>query len=166
MSNVTVLLDVLAPVLAQVAKVDVSDAAATQGLNALYPLEGPVLTSVRSLLRQGVTQGWLCDRTAGAVRYSRVAKTTEAGFSLDAVHMAGPAVGHLHPRGEVNLCFAVDGLARFDGYPQGWVVYPPNTWHVPTVTGGSMDILYFLPSGSIVFGPAPEGATLLPPQLA
>ena len=67
--------------------------------------------------------------------------------------MNGPGLAHTHPNGEIDLCFAMDGDPRFDGHPEGWVVYGPGSWHVPTVTGGTMAILYFLPSGAIAFGP-------------
>ena len=67
--------------------------------------------------------------------------------------MDKPGPGHEHPAGEFDLCFAVDAGARFDDRPEGWTVYPPGSWHVPTVTGGRMDILYFLPGGKIRFGP-------------
>jgi hypothetical protein len=69
--------------------------------------------------------------------------------------MAKPGPGHTHPNGEIDLCFAVSGAPRFDGNAPGWTVYPPNSWHVPTVEGGVMDILYFLPGGAIRFEPKP-----------
>ncbi len=69
--------------------------------------------------------------------------------------MKGVGPGHTHERGEVDLCFVVDGDPRFDGNPAGWTVYPPGSWHRPTVTGGAMDILYFLPDGAIRFEERP-----------
>jgi len=68
---------------------------------------------------------------------------------VDLVWMTGPGINHRHPKGEINLCFAVEGAARFDGQPEGWVVFPPGSQHVPTVTGGRMLIVYFLPSGAV-----------------
>ena len=56
-------------------------------------------------------------------------------------------------RGEFDLCFALSGAPTFDGHPPGWVVLPPNSWHVPTVAGGRMAILYFLPGGAFQMGP-------------
>jgi Domain of unknown function (DUF4863) len=73
--------------------------------------------------------------------------------------MQGAGAGHTHVNGEFDLCFAVSGGASFDGRPEGWVVYAPNTWHLPTVGGGAMDILYFLPGGGIRFGEQPPGST-------
>jgi hypothetical protein len=63
--------------------------------------------------------------------------------------MTAPGPRHKHPRGEVNLSFALEGAPRFDGQPEGWVVFPPGSEHVPTVTGGRMLIAYFLPGGAI-----------------
>ncbi|MBL9037283.1 MAG: DUF4863 family protein [Archangium sp.] len=124
-------------------------------LNAQFPLSHPVMAALRRLVREGVEARTLAERDNGGVRFGRVAKALEGGFSLDVVHMRGPGLGHTHPRGEFDLCFAVDGDPRFDGRPEGWVTYPPNSWHVPTVTGGAMDILYFLPGGEIRFEEAP-----------
>jgi hypothetical protein len=57
----------------------------------------------------------------------------------------------VHPGGEVNWCVALDGDPRFDGQPAGWVVMPPGSGHVPTVSGGRMLIVYLLPGGKIEF---------------
>jgi len=96
----------------------------------------------------------LVPRRAGPdVRFGRVSKPCEAtaGMSIDAVDMTGQAAEHTHPKGEVSLCFATEGDPRFMGQPEGWVVVPPGSRHVPTVTGGRMRIVYFLPEGAMVF---------------
>ncbi len=132
-----------------------SDAAAE--LNRRLPVDGAPMRALADLVREGIESGWLCEREANGVRFSRVAKAEHPGtapHSLDAVHMSGPGPGHTHPNGEIDLCFAVSGAPTFDGHGPGWVVYPPGSWHVPTVAGGVMDILYFLPEGAIAFGPA------------
>ena len=49
----------------------------------------------------------------------------------------------------------LDGEPRFDGNPPGWTVYPPGSWHIPTVTSGKMAILYFLPEGAMRFEAQP-----------
>ena len=68
------------------------------------------------------------------------------------VLMEGQAVGHTHPKGEINICFAWAGEdPRFDGHPAGWVVFPPGSHHVPTVTGGQMLFVYFMPGGEVVW---------------
>jgi len=71
--------------------------------------------------------------------------------------MTEPGPGHAHPRGEVDLCMAIEGDPRFDGRKEGWTAYAPGSWHIPTVQGGRMAILYFLPGGEIRFGPRNPG---------
>ena len=65
------------------------------------------------------------------------------------VRGAGPL--HRHPAGEVNWCIALEGEPTFMGQPPGWVVEPPGSEHVPTVSGGRMLIVYLLPAGAIEF---------------
>lgn len=95
----------------------------------------------------------IADRGELPVRWSRVAKSTpeSADFSIDAVDMNGAGPHHVHPNGEVNWCVALEGEPRFDGRPAGWVVMPPGSGHVPTVSGGRMLIVYLLPGGRIEF---------------
>lgn len=150
--------DALAPLLDVIAGLDLTrpnEARAT--LDARLPVDGPAVSRVRTLVREGVVSGWLCDRENAGVRFSRVQKSEGGGLSIDAVHMRAPGPGHTHPNGEVDLCFAVEGTPRFDGQAPGWTVYGPKSWHVPSVEGGVMDILYFLPAGAIVFEPQPTG---------
>jgi hypothetical protein len=148
----------LTPVLELVATLDLRDAeSARRTLESHLPADGPVVDDLRRRFVAGRTAGWLCDRDGAGVRYSRVQKSTAQtgpqSLSVDAVHMCGPGPGHTHENGEVDLCLVVDGSPCFDGAAPGWTVYPPGSWHVPTVTGGTMDILYFLPGGAIRFGP-------------
>ena len=156
-----VLLAALAPLIETLTTLgDRSPAEAKAELDQVFPLS--TLTTLRALVRQGVVEGWLCDKIVPAsaanaeVRFSRVLKAASAtAFSVDAVHMSGAGAGHTHPGGEFDLCFAVEGHPLFDGNAEGWTVYAKGTWHVPTVSGGVMDILYFLPGGQIRFEPAP-----------
>lgn len=156
MNSRETLLDALAPVLKVVATIDPAEPGQAARLQEALPMDGELLTRVAALVREGVQAGWICDREAGGIRFSRVLKADADGISIDAVHMDQPGPGHTHPNGEIDLCFAVSGEPTFDGQPPGWTVYPPGSWHVPTVTGGVMDILYFLPGGAIQFGPKPE----------
>jgi hypothetical protein len=149
------LLELLQPICERIAKLDAAEAdAARAELERALPASS--LAEVRKLVRSGVEARWLCDRENAGVRFSRLAKTTPSGLSIDAVHMSGPGGAHTHPNGEFDLCFAVSGAPRFDGRSEGWTVYAPGSWHVPTVSGGAMDILYFLPGGAIVFGDRPK----------
>lgn len=157
-SNLDALRELLQPIVEIVRTVDPSAPDAAQKLEQALPLSSPELRRLRSVVREGVLAGWLCDREAAGVKFSRVQKDLN-GVSIDAVHMSSAGGAHVHPNGEIDLCFAVDGEPRFDGQKEGWTVYSPNSWHVPTVEGGTMDILYFLPGGAIRFGEKPEGAT-------
>lgn len=158
MADLDALKAALAPITATVATVDPGAPDAAEQLAAKLPLDGPELSALRKLVREGVDAGWICDREAGGVKFSRVKKAAEeAELSIDAVHMSSAGPGHTHPNGEIDLCFAVDGDPTFDGRPEGWTAYPAGSWHVPTVAGGVMDILYFLPGGKIVFEDKPAG---------
>lgn len=103
----------------------------------------------------GATDGWLCNREGGGIRYGRIFKPGPElhGFSVDVVDMAdiaGPH--HSHPNGEIDLVMPLDGSdARFDGQPAGWLVCPPGSAHRPTVSQGRALVLYLLPEGRIEF---------------
>ena len=159
MSDKTALLSALAPVIALTRGLDLRQVGeARAALSAAFPVDGDVWQQLKALFVEGRTAGWLCDRDNGGVKFSRVKKADAAvdgDVSIDAVHMSGPGPGHTHGNGEVDLCFVVDGDPRFDGRPEGFVVYAPGSWHVPTVTGGAMDILYLLPAGAITFEDTP-----------
>ncbi len=160
MSTREELLAALAPVLEVISTLDLNDPEATRhALQARFPADGDVVADLRARCAAGRAAGWLCDKENAGVRFSRVQKSTSTtgpqSLSVDAVHMNGAGPGHTHPLGEVDLCFVVDGDPRFDGAVAGWTVYPPGSWHVPTVHGGTMDILYFLPAGAIRFEPRP-----------
>ena len=43
------------------------------------------------------------------------------------------------------MIMPIDATARFDGRGAGWLVYGPDTAHVPTVAGGKALVLYLLP---------------------
>lgn len=103
---------------------------------------------------EGVSQGWLCNREGGGIRYGRIFKPSQDldGFSVDVVDMAnikGPH--HSHPKGEIDMIMPLDDQAQFDLHPAGWLVYPENSSHAPTVSLGRALILYLLPNGEIEF---------------
>lgn len=144
----------LAPLLDFAAGLDLSNSAAARtALNQKFPLDGAFLRELRAAMEAGVAAGSLCQQGAAPVRWSRMFKATleSRGFSADAVLMSAPGPRHRHPNGEVDLCFALDGTPAFDGNPPGWTVYGPESAHVPTVSGGTMLILYLLPGGAIEF---------------
>lgn len=146
----------LASIAETVVDIDLNRPDAATLLEAALPVSGPTLTRLRELVRAGIQAGTLANREAGGLRFSRLRKATGASdCSIDVVHMSQRGPGHTHPRGEADLCFAVSGTPTFDGRKEGWTVYPSGSWHEPTVSGGVMDILYFLPGGEIRFEAAP-----------
>lgn len=123
-------------------------------LNANVGVGNPLYESIKESCEAGVAAGWLCDREAGGIRYGRIFRPEAGlhGFSVDVVDMkdiAGPH--HVHPEGEIDLVMPIEGDARFDGQPAGWVVCPPGSGHRPTVTQGRALVLYLLPQGAIQF---------------
>lgn len=157
MSDQARLNELLEPVLRVIAEIDPSSPDALATLNERLPIEGPAIRALGAVVREGVAGGWLAERENGGIRFGRVKKAaSEDELSIDCVHMDRPGPGHTHPNGEIDLSFAVSGAPTFDGDAPGWTVYPAGSWHVPTVAGGVMDILYFLPGGAIRFEAKPE----------
>ncbi|MEZ6186259.1 MAG: DUF4863 family protein [Planctomycetota bacterium] len=141
----------LEPVIAELAQVSLDDpAAARDEVARRLPADDPRIATLREAALSARDSEWLLPRAAGEIRYGRVVKDL-AGFSVDAVLMAGPGPRHRHPNGEIDLCFTTAGAPRFDGQAPGWVVYGADSVHVPTVKDGEMLILYFLPGGAIEF---------------
>ncbi len=156
----TELLTKLAPILARVAELDVAHATDPARIAELettlereFPHASAEIQAIGQLIARGVDEGWLADRGAPDARFGRVAKPGPAtcGLSVDLVSMIGAGVEHTHPRGEVTLGFAVDPAqtCQFEARPPGWVVLPPTSRHVPTVTGARMNLIYFLPEGAV-----------------
>lgn len=143
------LIHLCAPIAARVAELGTSDPAALEA--ALEQLDTAHLEAAALAAHAA---GWLTPKEAGGVKFGRISRADVAthGASIDAVDMAGPASGpHTHPRGEVELCIDLAGEPKFDGRRKRFIAYGPGSRHVPTVSGGRMLILYFLPGGEIVF---------------
>lgn len=116
--------------------------------------DSPLYQNIFAACKQGVADGWMCNREGGGIRYGRVIKPADdlAGCSVDVVDMndlAGPH--HAHPNGEIDLIMPLTDHARFDGHGAGWLVYGPGSAHRPTVTEGRALVLYLLPGGAIDF---------------
>jgi len=130
------------------------DAALAEWLNATLPAESATFKELATLIDKGCSEGWLCQREAGGIKFGRVIKAGQTAglFSVDVVKMdsvAGPH--HIHPKGEIGMIVPVSGEPKFDGYGAGWYVYGPGSAHHPTVTGGCAYVLYLLPEGAIEF---------------
>ncbi len=131
------------------------DAMLDNDLNRTFPADQETFLNIAAACREAVAAGWMCNREGGGIKYGRVIKPGGAtgAFSVDVVDMkdlAGPH--HRHPQGEIDMIMPLEGDARFDGRGAGWLVYPPNSAHAPTVTDGRAYILYLLPGGEIDFG--------------
>jgi len=123
-------------------------------LNHEHGVDSDTYRNLEQICRQGATEGWLCQHEAGGIRYGRVFKPAKdlQDFSVDVVDMdnvVGPH--HAHPNGEIDLVMPLEGEARFDDHPAGWVVYPAGSAHQPTISDGRALVLYLLPGGSIEF---------------
>jgi len=130
------------------------DASLADWLNATWPVGSATYDELADACRVGVTEGWLCNREHGGIRYGRVIKPTPDthGSSVDVVDMqdiAGPH--HVHPHGEIDLIMPLTDGATFDGHPAGWCAYGPGSAHRPTVAHGQALVLYLLPQGAIEF---------------
>ena len=140
--------------LALIARLDPDDVAGCERALKTLPLD-----DLESALRLAHSEGWLTPREGGGVRFGRLAKAgpETLGYSIDVVEMSGPARGtnglaaHTHVTGEFDLCVPLSGTPAFDGRRDRWVVFPRGSRHVPTVTGGTMLIVYFVKDGAIKF---------------
>jgi hypothetical protein len=144
----------LTPLMKTLAATKFQDAAATlAAAEKAHPYRGAYVEDLRNRLRAAAEAKTICDRGEPPVYWGRLAKPSPAtfDFSIDAVLMTGPGPGHVHPNGEFSLAFALEGDPRFDGRPEGYVLEAPGSFHVPTVTGGKMLIVYFLPGGAMEF---------------
>ena len=128
------------------------DAALQADLQLKFPAEGEAFQQIREACHAGIAAGWLCSQGDAKRRYGRIFEAGEAtyGFSVDVVDITD-LVGnhHRHPTGEIDMIMPVAPEARFDDRGAGWLVYPPDSGHRPTVTGGRALILYLLPEGKI-----------------
>jgi len=143
--------DALKPMLERLTQLDMAHPATEAILNQEFSDHNPRMMSVVSLAKQGIAEGWLCDRENAGVKFSRIAKSTDEtfSFSIDAVLMSGEGAAHTHTNGEVSICIPMKGDPSFDDFDYTWAHYPPGSSHTPTVTGGTMLIIYFLPEGAV-----------------
>lgn len=130
------------------------DASLQAWLNAEHGPASATYAALKAACEAGVAEGWLCNREAAGIRFSRPFKPSAElnGYSVDVVDMndvAGPH--HVHPQGEIDLIMPIDGPATFDHHGAGWMVCPPGSAHSPTVRQGRALVLYLLPQGAIEF---------------
>jgi hypothetical protein len=128
------------------------DTALEADLNTKFPPESELFQLINRACHAGIADGWLCTQGDAKRRYGRIFEAEPAthGFSVDVVDITD-LVGnhHRHPTGEIDMIMPVTPAARFDDHGAGWLVYPPDSGHRPTVSGGRALILYLLPEGKI-----------------
>ena len=144
------------PILDYISKCDLNNPKLQSDISQKFPLDE--LSHIRNLVQEGIQEGWFAPREGRNLTFGRLFKPSAQthGFSVETVDMISSGPGHTHPLGEIDLCFTINGEPLFDGNAEGWTCYPPNSWHIPTVSNGRMAILYFLPQGSIRFEKTPS----------
>ena len=145
--------ELIAQVTTQIAGKSLNESLEEQ-LNRDFNAAGNWANELQEMCLQGCDEGWLCAREAGGISFGRAlpAGAATQGFSVDVVDMTdvvGPH--HRHPKGEIDFIMPLDGTARFDSRGAGWLVYPPDSAHKPTVDQGRALVLYLLPDGEIEF---------------
>jgi hypothetical protein len=132
-------------------------------LNDRYGAHTEGYATLLRLLRQGIVEGWACyDEIAGPdYRRGRIAEASvdTHGFTVES-GMLTNVLGnyHCHPLGEINMIGPVDPTGKFCGSGAGWKVFPADSSHYPTVTGGVVTMLFFLPNGRIEYKSPPSAA--------
>lgn len=148
------MLETFRPLLDAAQGVDLSDPEHAEAeLRGRFDPQGQAAQDLNARLLALLEEGRIADRGEPPVRWSRAAKPGDGthGFSIDVVHMSGPGPRHRHPSGEIDYCIALEGKPTFDERAPGWVVFPDDSVHVPTVADGTMLIVYLLPGGEIEF---------------
>jgi hypothetical protein len=126
-------------------------------LSKRFPLASEQIQQIKEWCLTGLQEKSFRMRGPQNLRFGNLLhqKRTPFQFRIDIVDMDGQGPGHVHPLGEINLCFTTentgDGSTSFDGLSEGWVVKQPNSWHTPRVQHGRMVIVYFLPRGKVLF---------------
>lgn len=148
------MLETFQPLLQAAKNLDIANSpAAERELNQRFDPASPEAQALNEGLIALYREGKIANRGEPPVRFGRAAKPgpDTDDHSIDVVVMTGAGPRHRHPAGEIDYCVPLEGTPLFDGRPPGWVVYSPDSVHVPTVTGGEMLIVYLLPRGEMEF---------------
>ncbi len=148
------MLDTFLPLLEAASGLSLDDpGSALERLNERFDPKSERGLALSAELERLLDAGELAKNGEMPVKWGRVTKATPESldFSIDVVHMNGAGPRHRHPGGEVNYCIPLSGSPRFEGCQRGWVVMPPDSVHVPEVSGGEMLIVYLLPGGAMEF---------------
>ena len=129
-------------------------------LNEHYGAGTPGYAELLKLLRKGGEEGWAfyAEITGPDYRRGRIATPSGEthGLSVESGLLTNVKGNyHRHPLGEINMIGPVDATGQFCGHGAGWKVFPPDSEHYPTVTGGAVTMLFFLPNGEIEYKSPP-----------
>jgi 2-hydroxylaminobenzoate mutase len=132
-------------------------------LNDHYGPHTERYATLLTLLHEGIDEGWACysEITGPDYRRGRIAEASPQtrGFTIESGRLRNVLGNyHRHPRGEINMIGPVDATGQFCGHGAGWKVFPPDSRHFPTVTGGTVTMLFFLPGGEIEYTDPPPAA--------
>lgn len=145
----------LSPISKFVKTMDLTDVEKAElALNKQFPPGSAEIQQIKKLAEEALKNNIICNRGDANMKFSRVVKPQDdaGGCSIDAVFMensSGPV--HTHTKGEVCLCFPQSGNAKFEGRGETWIVMHAGSRHVPTVTDGSMLIIYWWPEGAVAW---------------
>jgi hypothetical protein len=154
------LLELLAPILARVAELDIGSYSSKTELRTLeatleheFPYAGEHIQAIGRTIERGIAMGELANRGEADSRFSRLAKPGPEthGMSVDIVSMVGAGLEHTHPAGEITIGFPAQpgSSCKFEERAPGWVCLGPGSRHVPRVDGERMNLIYFLPGGAV-----------------
>jgi hypothetical protein len=136
-------------------------------LNTKYGPGNPYYEDFCTLIKQGLTEGWVANIEIDGPKYRRskicLPSSATHYFSITTVYMdsqeeyAGQY--HVHPYGEINCVVQIDKSAELKGMQgwqgAGWTSPGPGTHHYPEVRGGALVALFFLPAGRIGYDVKP-----------
>jgi hypothetical protein len=129
-------------------------------LNQVLPASGAPFQQIFDACRAAIAEGWMCQRSAGGIRYGRVLKPTPDldQFSVDVVEMnevVGPH--HAHPKGEIDMVMPIDADAQFDGHKAGWCMPQIPRIGPRSPEGGRSSCTYYRTVPSTSRFPPPKG---------
>ena len=132
------------------------DAALEAGLNDRYGAHTKEFSEIERLLRVGIEENWACYVEIDGPNYRRgrigVGQDGVHDFVIESARLSNVRGNyHRHPRGEINMIQPLDPESRFCDAGRGWKVFPPDTSHYPTVTGGTCTFIFLLPKGEIEY---------------
>lgn len=146
------------------------------------PHERVERSSLASLIRGGVADGWAANAEIAGPHYrrSRLAEPSAgtAYFSITAVYMDSMATSganaasvfrgdyQAHPYGELNMVIPLTPGAQLAGplgwRGTGWTSPAPGSHHYPEARDGAVIALFFLPAGRISYDIEPAAVLASP----